>query len=66
MWVLIFASIFQLIGIAVYGGKGIGNYSFYEPGYSIIIAGIALGFNLICTSLFFVDIMKNEKKISKY
>ena len=61
MWMLIVSSIFQLITISVYGGCGIGDYSKYQPDYSLIIASVALGFNFICAIFFLIEIVLNHK-----
>ena len=66
MWVLLVSSLFQLIAISVYGGKGIGDYSIFEPDYSIIIASVALSLNSFCVILFLIEILtKSLKKSDK-
>ncbi len=57
LWVLIASSCSQLIALCIYGGKGIGNYTYYEPDYSIIIAAVALGVNFLCCALLLVEII---------
>lgn len=64
LWVVIFSSICQLIGICVYGGKGIADYSQFEADYSIIIASVALGVNFVSDIFFLVEII-NFSKTSK-
>ncbi len=61
-WILITSSSAQLIAISVYGGKGAGDYTEYEPDYSMIIASVALGLNCLCALLFFVELLKHRNK----
>lgn len=56
-WLVLASSICQLVGIVVFGAKGIGNYSQYVPDYSIIIASIGLGFSAISAVMFVVEIL---------
>lgn len=60
-WIVLISSIFQLIGISVFGGKGIADYSSYVPDYSIIIAGIGLGFSAISAAMFVVEMLTYAK-----
>jgi len=59
-WTLSTACLCQLIAISIYGRYSIGDYTYYEPDYSIIIASVALGINALCVLLFFVDICKSR------
>lgn len=66
MWTLGISSASQLIAISIYGGKGLADYSFFEPDYSIIIAAVALPFNALCSILYLIEILfKKNKNISK-
>lgn len=56
-WVVLVSSVFQLVGISVFGGKGIADYSTYTPDYSIIIAGIGLGFSSVSAIMFVIEIL---------
>jgi hypothetical protein len=56
LWLLVFSTVFQVIGVSVYGGKGIADYSLYQPDYSIIIASIAAGFSFFTLVMFLVEI----------
>lgn len=60
LWIIIIASIFQLIGISVYGALGIGNYTTFQADYSIICSSVALGFNFICVLFYLIEIFKND------
>ena len=62
MWFLLVSSLFQLIAISLYGHRGIGDYAYFEPDYSIICASIALAVNFVCAMLFMVDIYSNRSK----
>jgi hypothetical protein len=52
LWSLLVSVVCQLVAIVVYGGAGIGNYSKYQPDYSLIIACFMLFVDL-CTALLF-------------
>jgi hypothetical protein len=56
-WIILFSTIFQLVGICIFGGKGIADYSSFEPDYSIIIASIGLGFSAITSIMFIIEIL---------
>jgi len=42
-WLGIVSCASQLIALSIYGSKGVRDYSYYQPGYSIIVASVALG-----------------------
>lgn len=60
LWILVGSIIFQLISISVYGAKGIGNYTFYEPDYSIIIASVSLLVHGISAGLFLIETLRDS------
>lgn len=60
-WIVLVSSIFQLVGIVVYGARGIGNYSQFVPDYSIIIASIGLGFSVVSAIMFVIEILTYAK-----
>jgi hypothetical protein len=55
-----------VIAIAVYGGAGVANYSRYEPDYSLIIACIALGFDLLSLVFFVIEIFYFQKVMKEH
>ncbi|CAF0944849.1 unnamed protein product [Brachionus calyciflorus] len=60
-WLLVISSLFQLIAISVYGGKGIADYTEYQADYSIIIASVGLGVNALSALLFLIEILTFKK-----
>lgn len=64
-WTLLVSCIGQLIGISVYGGKGIADYSKYEADYSIILASIALGINALSALFFLIETLSYPKLIRR-
>ena len=54
-WTLGISTILQLITVSVYGSQGIGNYTLYQPDYSLILAAVATGLSGIATILFIVE-----------
>jgi len=60
LWVLVASIIFQLISVSVYGAKGIGDYTYYEPDYSIIIASVSLLAHGISAGLFLVETLRDS------
>jgi hypothetical protein len=55
LWALIISVVTQLIAISVYGGAGIGDQSFFEPDYSLIIACIVMFIDLFSALVFAVE-----------
>ena len=64
MWFLIISTVFQLIGLSVYGGNGIGyeidSNTTFQPDYSLICGSIALAVNSLCVIFFLVEITINK------
>lgn len=60
-WITFFSVIFQIVGVSVFGGKGIADYSSFVPDYSIIIAGIGVGFSGISAIMFMIEILTYSK-----
>ncbi len=60
VWFLFIASVFQLVAISVYAGYGFGDYSKFQPDYSLICSSVALGTNSICIIFFLLEIFLNK------
>jgi hypothetical protein len=54
-WCMLISTIFQLITVSVYGTYGIGNYSLYQPDYSLILASVACGLSGFSTLFFILE-----------
>jgi hypothetical protein len=61
-WLGIVSCASQLIALSIYGSKGVRDYSYYQPGYSIIVASVALGVHFFSCLFFLVEICTKNKK----
>ena len=61
-WLGMIACSSQLIAISIYGGRGVRDYSMYQPDYSIIVASVALGTHFFSCLFFLVEICTKNKK----
>ena len=54
-WLTIASTVLQLITVSVYGSYAVGNYSLYQPDYSLVIAAVACGLSGISALLFILE-----------
>ena len=54
-WCMVVSTILQITTVSVYGSYGIGNYSLYQPDYSLILASVACGLSGFATLFFILE-----------